>query len=904
MTTLRATLNSLPLTLDETYSRILHSINDTDQPHVLHILQWVCFSVRPLLVEELAVVYNVGDKIGPPFNVEDSLFTAELLVDVCRGLLIVTTLQMSWNFRLFNPRQPFSIVELAHFSVKEYLLSSRAGPWYIDERLSHIHIMKAAIAIFLGVYDDRLERFSTFPVNIQAPQRLLATYGPIYASTHLTHLTQKDHTDLTDSFRLLLSPQLCNLDTTLGALYFPYSDMDPDPRILQLPICPYDPPAAALSLNLAARLGLTAICQSLLASGAHSDINTFVPGYNAGPPLLEASEMGHADIVALLLTQGADVNKEGRGLTAIHIASFAGHVEIVQLLINHQVDPNAAGNFAASFDSALFRDQFHVAHSLLLAGASSNDKKAIGNTDLLMTKVEKGHTGVHPTVERWRQRVYPLALASANGHKEVVKMLIDAGADPNRHSGPDNSPLYEAASKGHTEIVRLLLDAGASIASEDGLYTAVMALAACNGRKEIVQLLADAGVDPNGKTEGDYRRSLFPLYEASRYGYPDIVLTLLEAGADVNLMKMSETPLQVASRKGHEDTARILIAYGADVNKAEEAHLTPLQLASRMGHKKVVGALIENGADLNVVHHDCGTALQAAALEGYEEIVQWLIIAGADVNLEGGKYGTALQAASSRGHSTIITLLLSSGADPNAKGGEFGSAIEAAAFGGHTDIVKALMDVGADVNMAFDVACLEGHAEVVKVLLNGSVAVDIDGKTDDGGSEYGTPLQTVTYWGYNEIAHALIVAGADVNRGYGRYGPPLQIACRKGREEMVAKLLASGANVNALGGLYGSAIQAAAAGGHEGIVKILVGSGADVNVSGGWEGTALQLAARGGHKEAVQLLVEAGADVTVGGKYGTATQIASQRGYEYVVDILVSAGATAPERKVPKSELN
>jgi cytohesin len=88
-------------------------------------------------------------------------------------------------------------------------------------------------------------------------------------------------------------------------------------------------------------------------------------------------------------------------------------------------------------------------------------------------------------------------MAAYRGHIEIVRALIDAGADVNKVRDNGMTPLFAAAYKGHGDIVRALIDAGADVnkARDDGA-TPLFA-AAQQGHVEIVRALIDAGADVN-----------------------------------------------------------------------------------------------------------------------------------------------------------------------------------------------------------------------------------------------------------------------------------------------------------------------------------------------------------------------------------------------------------------------
>ena len=69
-----------------------------------------------------------------------------------------------------------------------------------------------------------------------------------------------------------------------------------------------------------------------------------------------------------------------------------------------------------------------------------------------------------------------LALAAQHGHVEVVRLLLDAGEDPNRYNPEGNhahsTPLHQAALAGHEPVVRLLVERGAWLDIKDTIYQA------------------------------------------------------------------------------------------------------------------------------------------------------------------------------------------------------------------------------------------------------------------------------------------------------------------------------------------------------------------------------------------------------------------------------------------------
>ncbi|PZC88487.1 Arp, Ankyrin repeat protein, partial [Pyrenophora tritici-repentis] len=390
-----------------------------------------------------------------------------------------------------------------------------------------------------------------------------------------------------------------------------------------------------------------------------------------------------------------------------------------------------------------------------------------------------------------------LFLQKRRSEVEVTEAVVKAAAE--------NAALYE----GHEEVVKLLLDKGADVNVQGGHFGNALYTASYRGYEAVVQLLLNYGADVNAQG-GDYGNA---LQAASYGGYEQTVKMLLDKGAK---------------------TVKMLLNKGANVNARGGYYGNALQAASREGHKQVVNMLLDAGAKVNAQGREYGNALQAASREGHEQVVKMLLDSGANVNSQGGDYGNALQAASREGHKQVVNMLLDAGAKVNAQGGDYGNALQAASYGGYEQTVKMLLDKGAEVNAqggdygnALQAASARNHEQVVKMLLDAGAEVNAQ------GGYYGNALQAASHGGYEQTVKMLLDKGADVNAQGGRYRNALQAALSRGYEQTVKMLLNKGANVNAQGGRYRNALQAALSRGYEQTVKMLLNKGANVNSQGG-----------------------------------------------------------------------
>ena len=124
-----------------------------------------------------------------------------------------------------------------------------------------------------------------------------------------------------------------------------------------------------------------------------------------------------------------------------------------------------------------------------------------------------------------------------------------------------DAPLHFAVAQGHIDVVRLLVDAGANanLASSNGQTS--LHIAAQKGNVDAVHFLVAAGANTN-QTDN---KGKIPLHRAVAQGHLDVVRTVIEAGSDINLTeKKGKAPLALAAAKGHWDLVRLLIAAGAD----------------------------------------------------------------------------------------------------------------------------------------------------------------------------------------------------------------------------------------------------------------------------------------------------------------------------------------------------
>jgi ankyrin repeat protein len=138
-----------------------------------------------------------------------------------------------------------------------------------------------------------------------------------------------------------------------------------------------------------------------------------------------------------------------------------------------------------------------------------------------------------------------------------VQRQIEAGADVNALEANGDAPLVMAAYLGHTEIVRLLLEAGADVTAVDPeMKGTALHAAAYAGRTEAARLLISHGIDINRQGP---RNGYTALHDAIWQGHVETARAIIDAGADLQLTTHAgETPLAFARTKHRQEIVKVI----------------------------------------------------------------------------------------------------------------------------------------------------------------------------------------------------------------------------------------------------------------------------------------------------------------------------------------------------------
>src|SRR3990167_7153600 len=292
-----------------------------------------------------------------------------------------------------------------------------------------------------------------------------------------------------------------------------------------------------------------------------------------------------------------------------------------------------------------------------------------------------------------------LYFAARSGHKDIVAMLIDKGADINHAPNNNVTPLFIAAQNGHKDIVEIFINKGTDINRAQYQGATPLLIAAENGHNDIVKMLIEKGAHINQAQN----QGVTPLLIAAQNGHNDIVKMLIKNGAHINQARNDGvTPLLIAAQNGHNDIVKMLIKNGAHINQAQSQGAIPLLIATQIGHKDIVKILIKNGAHINQAQSQGATPLFIAALQGYNDIVKILIEIGADINQAENNGVTPLLIAAQNGHKDIVKMLIEKGAHINQTKNNGAALLFIATQNGHETIIDILLTNQKNITISFN----------------------------------------------------------------------------------------------------------------------------------------------------------------------------------------------------------
>jgi ankyrin repeat protein len=451
-------LEELPETLDETYERILRDINKANRDHAHRLLQCLTVAVRPLRVAELAEVLAIEfgiayrgetSKLNTDWRWEDQ---QEAVLSTCSSLISVVG------------EGGAQVVHFSHFSVKEFLTSSRTGCSSADVSRFHI-LLEPAHSILakacLGVLQRLGELVDEDNVRDNFP---LARYAAEHWVEHARFENVSSH--IREGMEELFDP-----DKPYFAAWLQVYDMATRPtdnlKSVLFHFAEFGKSKTKTPLYYAALCGFHDLAEQLIIKHPQQ-VNT--TGGHYVSPLGAALSVGHFNIAHLLYERGADVDVQGsNNRTPLYSASWVGHLEVVRWLLSRGASPNVQDKIYGWTPQHLAAESGYVEISRLLLQykADSNARDHLWWT--------------------------PLIFASHEGHVNIAQLLLEHSADVNAPDNYHHTPLHYASRRGHLDVARLLVKHGANIDAEGDTGKTSFQVASESGHHDLAKFLSDHG---------------------------------------------------------------------------------------------------------------------------------------------------------------------------------------------------------------------------------------------------------------------------------------------------------------------------------------------------------------------------------------------------------------------------
>lgn len=278
----------------------------------------------------------------------------------------------------------------------------------------------------------------------------------------------------------------------------------------------------------------------------------------------------------------------------------------------------------------------------------------------------------------------PLRNAAGGGHIDIVRLLLEHGADPNlpeEHIAPRGHALHAAVCNGHYEIVQLLLEHGALPNVEIESSADTLSAALSRDDRRMVRLLCTWGAARPVHLLAYYDdiQTAAAVFAANPdlADDPDALGNAGEAFVRLMLRYQPDLPKRTTVAKAAAVT-RLLFDNGMDPNRPNWLRATPLHDLAKKGDIEIAALFIAHGAELNAIDEEfCSTPLGWAARCGQHRMVEFLLRRGADPDLPiDPAWARPLAWATRRGHGRIGDLIegyLANGALPEHTGHEYES---------------------------------------------------------------------------------------------------------------------------------------------------------------------------------------------------------------------------------------
>ena len=778
-------LDRIPAGLDETYIRILARLrtdHSSDIDMIRKMFHWLVHSLRPLKLIELAEAITLD-------QTQDMMDFSAMATDPSDIL--------RFSGGLVTNTDNGNIVGLAHFSVKEFLISDRIQRSSVREFYAGASELQLELTTtclnYIMMNDFRDGQFYSMK---QWASRISKYNFLSYAAHYWVEHYHSLPGSYCDSLNQVLLRFFTAPEYAQTCLAWQQIEQGSEPRFHRWKTQwgnEVEIASANSPIFNAARCGVTGLIEAMCQMGY--DVNE-QSDHNLRYPILAASyhKKYGPSMMAVLVAAGADINAcNSYGIFAYnYLLTEPDNWGFLQDLIRQGLRVEHPSELYDSILGSIAQhpsDATQMVEFLLDNGADIDDINTFPN-----------ELKDYSTTYRDGP---PLQMACFRGNLSVTKLLVNRGARKDFGSCSLGTPLHAAILGKHEKIVSMLLDLNVDVGVEGGVLGSPLQAAAWNADQSLVYQLLLRGADVNNV--GGYFRSALAAATAQRNS--EVIEVLLKHDADPN-----------AGLDRYNRDLGLMRCLVSNVSPLDLSSYTftgqAIIFAIEQHDIELVRTLVERGANLNSIQKRCQASLRpmsyrvndevvfhplCRAIElGFRNIAEYLISKGA--NLHEGDSCAAIVAAK-RGHIQVFRDLLYASPFKTDLVPIFVDAIKVCDDEATIQLLIGMINKNGiplrldQVKPLMKDAILNNLRLKVSWLLEKGVSPNVILDEEFANTLYGLPLAIKL--GHFDIARDLIINGADLNLCNTDCGTPLLVAFGKGNMDLMRELLQRGAKSDA-----------------------------------------------------------------------------------------------------------
>ena len=464
---LKQALIDLPSKIDQSYDQAMQRILGMGQnvDEAKNFLAWVVCAYRPLSIREIehaTATFADQKEIDP-----DDVIGADVLCSWCAGLVTIDA----------------GYVKLVHYTAETYFQKSKER-WFPTAKKDLPQICLTYLMFNAFLQGSCGGESQSSAVEHRVHEYPLLEYASVYWGSHLRDNCRIDFHAKTMEF-LLSKP---HRETAVQMLWYAVS---PD-------TVTWEAQSHASALHLPSFFGLDDVVSSLLDLGHDTELEDSV----GATPLMYASSQGHHDVVVRLSQAGSKINARcNHGTASIHRAVIHNRVKVVEVLLKYdELDVNVRDTSRFDFTPLLLaikEGHFDVLEQILTrrdAALVTEEKVAfvwaahLGQLEAVKLMLQDERVGLD-VPDRFQRTA--LLTAAGLGHVEIVRILLTAGADPEKQDNFGGTPILRAIDCNRLAVVNVLIEHGVQLNTVDNYSRTLIHGAALGNKEVLLRLLLD-----------------------------------------------------------------------------------------------------------------------------------------------------------------------------------------------------------------------------------------------------------------------------------------------------------------------------------------------------------------------------------------------------------------------------